>query len=80
VISAKVLLVDWDGCVMQDECFIPGADVFLRRFQKNTTILSNNSPAMPQTFAAILEEAASRSDRTVFFLLVIKRLSMRKTP
>lgn len=57
VSSAKAVFVDWDGCVVLDESFIPGADVFLRRFQDHTTILSNNSTELPHTLAAILERA-----------------------
>src|SRR5215469_11298079 len=57
VTSAKGLFVDWDGCVMLDDCFIPGADAFLRRFQENATILSNNSTELPHSLAAVLERA-----------------------
>ena len=65
VTAAKALFIDWDGCVMLDECFIPGADAFLRRFQEKTTILSNNSTELPLTLASILERAGItiRADR-----------------
>jgi 4-nitrophenyl phosphatase len=52
--AAKLLLVDWDGCIAQGRRLLPGAVGFLRRFEKTVSILSNNSTDLPATFCGRL--------------------------
>lgn len=60
ILEAEALLVDWDGCVMMDDAFLPGADIFLRRFERKITIVSNNSTDLPTHFATRLQNADIR--------------------
>lgn len=57
IASADGLLIDWDGCIALGDAPLPGAVRFLQANAARVAVLSNNSTALPQDFAAILQRA-----------------------
>lgn len=57
--SARAILLDWDGCVVENGEFKPGAQAFLRAFGDKVSILSNNSTDVPGHLAAMLARAGT---------------------
>lgn len=55
--SADGLLLDWDGCIALGDLPLPGAVRFLQRYEAKAAVLSNNSTARQEDFAAILAKA-----------------------
>jgi HAD superfamily hydrolase (TIGR01450 family) len=55
VLNAQAILLDWDGCVVEDGRFKPGAHRFLHAFGSKTSIISNNSTSKSRTLAAALQ-------------------------
>jgi HAD superfamily hydrolase (TIGR01450 family) len=54
VASARQVLVDWDGCLVESEKLKPGARAFLQAFGEKTVIVSNNSTSTARQFASFL--------------------------
>lgn len=57
--AAKAILLDLDGCVVEDGRLKPGARGFLRAFGERISILSNNSTHTPGQIAALLARAGA---------------------
>ena len=58
--AAGGLLLDWDGCIALGDRPLPGAVRFLQAHQHRVAVLSNNSTARPEDFAAILARVGVR--------------------
>jgi 4-nitrophenyl phosphatase len=57
--QARVVLLDWDGCIAINDRPSPAAIAFIRQNHRRVAVVSNNTTHLPEAFSEILARAGA---------------------